>query len=190
MAINRSRIVLLVALTVAVGGCGAAGGTSSTTSTTPPSLSAVLGSSTATSCPTPAPTPIPTLASSTETASEAPADAIPIKMTAVDAGPRFQPDNVTTKAGTVIFFLENIPGTLFSPDHNMQIGPACVSFYGDGSIRTGQVLAGTRHIQAKETATFTVKDLTPGIYVFWCSVEGANGNHASFGMVGTLTITP
>jgi uncharacterized cupredoxin-like copper-binding protein len=110
-------------------------------------------------------------------------------MTAVDAGPRFQPDNLTAKAGTVVFFLQNIP-TLFSPDHNMQIGPASVQFYGDGSIRAGQVLAGTPNIRTKEMATFTVNDLTPGTYLFWCSVEGANGNHASFGMVGTLTITP
>ena len=50
--------------------------------------------------------------------------------------------------------------------------------------------AGTPHIRANETATFTVNDLTPGAYLFWCSVEAANGNHASFGMVGTLTITP
>lgn len=112
-------------------------------------------------------------------------------MAATDVGPRFQPDNVTAKAGTVVFFLENVPSATLLPDHNMRIGPACVSFYPDGSVRTGHVLAGTPDIGPKEMATFTVNGLTPGTYVFWCSVEaGDAGNHASNGMVGILTITP
>ena len=57
-------------------------------------------------------------------------------------------------------------------------------------IGTGQMLARTPPFGAKETATFTVNDLTAGSYRFWCSVEAANGNHASFGMVGSPTVTP
>lgn len=171
---NRWRSFLLVALTLALGGCGAAG---TTTSPTPPSPSAVPVSPLAA---TPAPTPIPTLVSTTVNASEAPAGAIPIRMTVTNAEPRFEPAAVTAKAGTVVFFLEGIPGVLVSPDHNMRIGPAI-----------GQVLAGTPSIRPKETVTFTVKDLTPGTYVFWCSVIGLDGmSHASNGMVGRLTITP
>jgi plastocyanin len=152
--------------------------------------SAVVDTPPATSSRTPAPTPSPTLASTTENASAAPAGAIPIQMTAVDA-PRFKPDTVTAKAGTVVFFLENIPGPIFSPDHNMRIGPANVQFYADGSVSSGQVLAGTPNIRPKGRATFTVNGLTPGTYVFWCSVETPGfGNHASIGMVGTLTVTP
>ena len=111
-------------------------------------------------------------------------------MTAVEAGPRFQPDTISAKAGTAVFFLENVPGTLFSPSHNMLIGSCGVQFYGDGSLRSGQVLAGTPNIGPKEAVTFTVNDLTPGRYPFWCSVEAGNGNHAAFGMVGELTVTP
>jgi plastocyanin len=163
---------LLVALAIAIGGCGAAGATTSTTTTSPTAASAVA--------PTPAPTAIPTLASTTEEASEAPAGAIPIIMSEPNANPSYQPDHVTAKAGTVVFFLENVPGTIASPDHNMRIGPAI-----------GQVLAGTPRIRANEKATFTVQDLTPGTYAFWCSVTAPDGNsHAYYGMVGTLTITP
>jgi plastocyanin len=167
---QRWSIVVLVALMITITGCGAAGASISS--------------------PTSAPTPMPTLASSTEKMGDAPAGAIPIIMTAVDAGPRFQPDNVTAKAGTVVFFLKNLPGKFFSPDHNLQIGPASTQFYADGSIRSGQVLAGTPHIAANESAIFTVNNLAPGTYLFWCSVEAANANHEANGMVGTLTITP
>ena len=169
---ERWSTVLLIALmiTTTIAGCGAAGAT-------------ISG-------PTSAATPMPTLASTTEKMSDAPSGAIPIIMTAVEAGPRFQPDNVTAKAGTVVFFLKNLPGKFYSPDHNLQIGPASAQFYADGSIRSGQVLAGTPHIGANESATFTGNSLAPGTYLFWCSVEAANANHEALGMVGTLTIRP
>ena len=167
MTINRWRNVLLVAVTIAVGGCGSAGATTSTTSTVATS-------------PTAAPTAIPTLASTTEQASQAPTGSIPIKMALPNAEPRFEPDSVTAKAGTVVFFLENVPGAIGSPDHNMRIGPA-----------VGQVLAATPNVRAKGTVTFTVSDLAPGTYLYWCSVVGLDGNsHAYNGMVGTLTVTP
>jgi plastocyanin len=181
MTMNRWRSSLLIAVTLVIGGCGATGATTSTTSMTPTSPSAVpVSPLVETSSPTPAPTAIPTLASTTEEASEAPAGAIPIIMSEPNANPSYQPDHVTAKAGTVVFFLENVPGTIASPDHNMRIGPAI-----------GQVLAGTPRIRANEKATFTVQDLTPGTYAFWCSVTAPDGNsHAYYGMVGTLTITP
>jgi plastocyanin len=97
-----------------------------------------------------------------------------------NAVPRFEPDSVTAKAGTVVFFLENVQGAIGSPDHNMRIGPA-----------VGQVLAATPDVRAKGTVTFTVSDLAPGTYLYWCSVVGLDGNsHAYNGMVGTLTVTP
>ena len=37
-----------------------------------------------------------------------------------------------------------------------------------------------------DSVLFTVKDMPPGTYTFWCEVE----RHASLGMVGTLTVTP
>lgn len=179
---NRSRGFLLVAVMVAIGGCDAAGERTSTT-TASPTTWASLNASVSPVAGTPGPTPAATLASTVERASQAPAGAVPIKMT-VDsstARPHFEPDRITAKAGTVVFFLENITGTLGPSDHNMLIGPAI-----------GQELARTPTIRANETATFAVKDLTPGSYVFWCSVKDAHDpiDHASEGMVGTLTITP
>jgi plastocyanin len=181
--LNRWRSAVLVAVTFAMWGCGGAGTTTFTTSTattsptTQPSPSPVAMVSPAT---TASPTPIPTLASTTEQASAAPTGAIPIRMTVTNGNPRFEPDKVTAKAGTAVFFLENGTNVLGTFDHNMRIGPAI-----------GEVLARTPVIHGNETATFTVMDLTPGTYVFWCSIVGLNGNtHAFYGMVGTLTITP
>ena len=181
-AMNRSRGFLLVAVMVAIGGCNAAGDRTSTP-TTPLTALASLNASARPVAGTPGPKPAATLAVTIDRESQAPADAVLIKMIvdSATARPHFEPDRITAKAGTVVFFLENITGTLGPSDHNMLIGPA---------IR--QELARTPTIHANETATFTVKDLTPGSYVFWCSVKDAHDpiDHASEGMVGTLTITP
>ena len=73
----------------------------------------------------------------------------------------------------------------------MQIGPATIQFFPDGSVRADQVLASAPHILPNKAAIFSVDGLTPGSYVFWCSVSAPNGStHAAFGMKGTLTITP
>ncbi|MGH2407228.1 MAG: cupredoxin domain-containing protein [Candidatus Limnocylindrales bacterium] len=110
-------------------------------------------------------------------------------LTAGENNPRFVPDTVTAKAGTVVFFLQNVPGAN-APDHQMTISPANITFLSDGST-TGQVLAATRAIHPNEKAAFTVAGLTPGSYLFWCSIALPDGgNHAANGMTGTLTITP
>jgi uncharacterized cupredoxin-like copper-binding protein len=111
-------------------------------------------------------------------------------MTMTD-GARFEPNQITTKAGNVVFFLQNVAAPVFRPDHEMNIGPACVQFEQDGTV-IGQVLAKTTRIQADEAASFTVNNLAPGTYAFWCSVpfDDGIGTHATIGMVGTLTVTP
>jgi plastocyanin len=199
---QRWHTFLVVAAALAIVGCGAAAQASSAISTSPatstvpttqasPSLVTIDATSDATSTPCPAaPTPLPSLASTTAKASDAPAGAIPIRMTATD-GPRFEPAQITTKAGNVVFFLQNVPGPVFRPDHNMVIGPPCVQFDQDGTV-IGQVLAKTPRLQADEAVSFTVNNLAPGTYVFWCSVflDDGVGSHASNGMVGTLTVTP
>lgn len=174
--------VLLVALTWAVGGCAAAPATTSTSPMAAPSPSPVAPGPSAT--PIPRPTPIPTLASTSEVASKAPEGAIPVVMTAVgDAEhpkPVYQPDHLTATAGTVVFFLENVPPSWASPDHDMWIGPAI-----------GTVLAGSSAVDRNEKAVFTVNGLAQGEYVYWCAILAPDGrSHASYGMVGTLTITP
>jgi plastocyanin len=182
---KRSLSVLLVVATLALAGCGGAGGTNAPTATT---------SSTALSAtPSASPyVPVPTFASTTETTSTAPAGAIPITMTLnSDSAPRFQPEDVTAKAGTVVFFLDNVPVGARAPNHNMQISPAGTQFFSDGSLQIGQVLAGTPDITANQTATFTITNLPAGTYLFWCSFQLPDGgNHESNGMRGTLTVTP
>lgn len=165
------RNALLGAVTLVLAGCGAAG-----VITSSPSATTTVRS-------TPVPKPVATLASTTEVASKAPAGAITVAMT-VDgstARPGFEPQRLTARAGRVVFFLENVTGALGSSDHNMLIGP---------TIRQG--IAGTPRIEANKTAIFTVNDLAPGSYVFWCSVKDAHDpiDHAALGMVGTLTVTP
>ena len=182
----QRRIRFLTAalsFTLAFGGCASAGapastGPTTTTSSSASPSSAPVSQSTGTSVPTPE----PTLASTTEDASEAPAGAVPIKMIILpNAAPRFEPDDVSVKAGTVVFFLENIPNPPFISDHNMLIGPAMP-----------EALARTPTIQRNRKVTFTVNDLPPGTYAFWCSIKDiANQlDHAGEGMVGTLTVTP
>ena len=154
MTMNRWRDSLLVVVTLVIAGCGAAASTTSA--------------------------PLPTLPSTTEQASQAPPGAIPIKLATPNGQPRFEPDHVAAKAGTLVFFLDNVSDSPFYLTHNMQIGPTL-----------GQVLAGTPAVRAKEMMTFTVNGLTPGTYVFWCSVVTPDfKDHASYGMVGTLTVTP
>jgi plastocyanin len=184
MTMNRRHTFLLIAVTLAIGGCGGASTTTSATSpsaispTTPPSSGVAPVRSPASSL---VATPFATLASTTERSSQAPAGAVTIKMTTLlNAAPRFEPDHITAKAGTAVFFLANVPRGPFAPDHNMLIGPAI-----------HRAIARTPTIRADETMTFTVNDLTPGTYVFWCSiVDPGSPDHASEGMVGTLTITP
>jgi plastocyanin len=193
---NGRRAFVIVALALAIEGCGAAATSSSTSSPTTtlpsalPSPGAVSPSpSVLTSAPPaptstpPAPTPAPTLASTSTVATKAPKGAIPVVLTAIDPDhglPVFQPDNLTAKAGTVVFFLQNVPPPWGSPDHNMWIGPSI-----------GVPLAGSTDLKPKTNVIFTVKGLTPGSYMFWCTIAAPDGNtHASYGMKGTLTITP
>jgi uncharacterized cupredoxin-like copper-binding protein len=90
----------------------------------------------------------------------------------------FEPSALTVKAGTVVFFLENKdepPTDLAGANHTLAIGSAL-----------GQPLATSAYVPTGEAAVFTVEGLVPGRYVVWCSVP----EHADFGMVGTLTVTP
>ena len=74
-------------------------------------------------------------------------------------------------AGTVVFYLHNIPAAGESPDHAMVIGATDVQFYPDGSVKSGQLLADSGDVVANEAATCTVKGLEPGTYIFWCNVQ-------------------
>jgi plastocyanin len=179
---GRLRLILPVALSFAIGACTSAVSPSHMPASTVQAASGAL-----------APSPLPTLASTVEPASEAPDGAVPITMTVTDVNhPRFQPDKVTATAGTVVFYLHNVPVGAEMPDHAMVIGASDVQFYPDGSVKSGQVLADSGHVVANDEAVFTVTGLGPGTYKFWCNVNVAagDGTHETNGMTGTLTVTP
>ena len=119
------------------------------------------------------------LASNTQPA----ASASPGSLAIVMAGPppHYVPANDTARASGLTFFVSNT-----SPaGHTIAIGRGPIVFDTFDSVTTpplavsGLVLPGT-------SATFTVNGLAPGTYVFWCTI----GDHASLGMVGTLTVNP
>lgn len=115
------------------------------------------------------PTPAPTLESTTEVADQAPPGAITLDI----KGAKFIPDEVTAKTGTVVFFLVN---EMDAAAHNMLIG---TDVHSPALVKSETVLS-------SRSAVFTVHELEPGSYVIWCSID----DHLSFGMVGTLTVTP
>ena len=181
MTTRRTYVVAVLALMV--GGCsGRAPGTVSPTTSSSPTVSPVnpsVAPASATPSAKPRTTPAPTFSSTSTDATKAPAGSLRIVMTVANHLPRYQPDTVTAKAGTVVFFLDNVPGDI-AVDHNVQIGAA-----------VGDSRASSRDVQANEKVVFTVNDVVPGTYVFWCSIRSPDGySHAWAGQVGTLTITP
>ena len=150
------RRSVAVAISVLVTGCGSG----APASTTPELPSAAVS---------PTETPVPSLLATTEVAEKAPPGAITIK---VD-GLKFIPDQITVEAGTVTFFLDTTRALYL---HNMLIG--------DGPGTASAPLATSDPFET-EHVVFTVHDLPPGTYEFWCSIQ----DHVLVGMEGTLTVT-
>ncbi len=163
----------LVVLSIAIGACNSSGVTNQGPTPDQPTPPPASAASTRGPEGTPGPTPGSTLASTAEDAAEAPQGAIAIEM-GVFGPPRFRPDQVTASSGQVILFLENV-GDRYEGYHDFVIGEALY-----------QALTRSPAINAGDSVVFTVKDMPPGTYTFWCEVE----RHASMGMVGTLTVTP
>jgi plastocyanin len=158
--------------------CGACGGASPTATPEPTSLP--TATTTPTAAPTSAPTPtapLPTFASTWELAAAAPPGAVALDLTFVHGQPRFQPSSIQASAGTVTFFLRNV--RFLTVPHDFRLGPALL-----------QRQAGSPLIQAGQSGTFTVENLPPGTYTFWCDVSGGGTAHYAQGMVGTLTVVP
>lgn len=186
---RASHIVWPIVITIVIGACSSASPAASAPppSQQPPATAPSARSQEPASEPT-----VQKLTATADVATKAPAGSILMVMTLAGGAPRFEPDQVSVKAGTAVFFMKNVPGKE-APDHNMQIGPADTKFFADGSVRADQVLASTPHVVANQAMTFTVSNLQPGTYRFWCSVdEGGGGGttHAADGMIGTLVVTP
>lgn len=178
---SRSRAIGAILVIVAMAGCASSPTGATPVATSPPASLAATPSPTPTaaSTATPKPTPAPTLASTTEVATKAPQGAIAIDMTPDALTPRFKPDAVTAKAGTVTFFLTSIPISAgFGPHHDMLIG-----------AEIGTPIATSGQVQPDTSAVFTVEGLAPGTYRFWCNTNTGHGPHQTLGMVGTLTVT-
>jgi plastocyanin len=120
----------------------------------------------------------PTLSFTVEEADEAPAGAIELLLT---FGPRFEPEEVSASAGTVVFFLQNDQGD----------GPPAVHNFLLGTSEEGPPLVSSPILSTGESVVLTVHDVEPGTYVYWCTVPSPDGRpHSAYGMVGTLTVTP
>ena len=135
---------------------------------------------TPTAAPTSAPTttaPLATFATTSELAASPPPGAVALDLTFVHDQPRFQPNAIQASAGTVTFFLRNV--RYLNVPHDFRLGPA-----------VQQRQAASPLIQAGQSITFTVENLPPGTYTFWCDVSGGGTPHYAQGMVGTLTVVP
>jgi plastocyanin len=117
-----------------------------------------------------------------EAATSAPAGATTIEMKGEAEIPTYAPPTVTVPSGTVVLFLVNIPISPpnFGPAHNVVIGP----------VVGGEALATSGPVQAGKSAVFTIENVPPGTYAFWCTVSAGHGPHYKLGQVGTLTVTP
>lgn len=97
--------------------------------------------------------------------------------------PRYQPDTISAKAGTIQLYLVNIPISIgppaFGPHHNIMIGR-----------EIGKPIASSGSIEAGRSVLFTVEQVPPGTYRYWCTATTGHGPHFTLGMVGTLTVTP
>jgi Tol biopolymer transport system component/uncharacterized cupredoxin-like copper-binding protein len=85
------------------------------------------------------------------------------------------PGVLSVDAGTVTFDLRNQT----EGRHDFIIGLA-------GAEPAGEELARSSIIQPTESLLFTVENLAPGTYKFWCDVD----QHYNAGMVGRLTVKP
>jgi uncharacterized cupredoxin-like copper-binding protein len=164
--IGKGSLVATLALTIILSACAA--DDPATGSTEPSSAASSAAAS-------------PGLAASfeeVEPVADAPAGSVEVLMT---FGPKFEPEEATAKAGTVTFFLRNDKGDGPPAAHNFLLGTAV----------DAPPLASSPLMGSGEAGILTVEGLEPGTYAYWCTIPGPDGTpHASFGMVGTLTVTP
>jgi plastocyanin len=113
----------------------------------------------------------------TTVASSPPPGAIAIR-TEGDAF-RYTPSAITVDAGTVSFFISNVRAAGGGGrQHDMAIGATL-----------GRALVKSAPIDQGRPAIFTVQDLPPGDYVYFCTVKEGGSTHYAVGMKGTLTVT-
>lgn len=85
---------------------------------------------------------------------------------------RYSVTAIDTKAGPFVVHLVNQEE--LSVRHDMIVGDAL-----------GHRFASSDKVDPDHDLVFTVDDLPPGTYDFWCSID----KHAALGMKGTITVT-
>ena len=120
----------------------------------------------------------PTLAFTVEEADEAPSGAIELLLT---FGPKFEPEEISARPGTIVFFLDSDKGDGPPAAHNFLLGRS----------QEEPPLARSPILANGDAVVLTVEGVEPGTYVYWCTVPSPDGApHSEYGMVGTLTVTP
>jgi plastocyanin len=98
-----------------------------------------------------------------------PPDAIRVDMTGPP--PRFAPTELSVSGASATFYLVNM-ATGVDP-HSFAIGGT--------NYRS---IVSTGPIERGHSMVFTVQDLPPGQYIFWCTIS----DHAALGMRGTIEV--
>jgi len=161
--VRHVPLVGILAITLGTIGCG---GQAATQSSLP----------TPSAAPTDSPSPEPAVQATFEPAEAAPAGAVTV--TVNNDGVRFHPAEVTVAADSAVFFLvHDGEAGVGAFRHNLHIGP---------ELPPGAALVSSPTLDPGDSFVFTVTGLEPGEYQFWCSFM----EHHTFGMVGTLTVTP
>jgi len=83
---------------------------------------------------------------------------------------QFKPRAISVTSGKVVFFLVNNGPSA----HDMVVADS-----------TGKAVARSSLVQSGDTFTFTIDNLPPGNYIYYCDMPG----HRAAGMQGTLTVT-
>jgi plastocyanin len=127
--------------------------------------------------PRPSPTTAALVVGETTPASSAPPGAISLRADSNSFA--YQQTGLWAKTGTVSVFISNVApeGQRTGRQHNMAIGTSL-----------GEPLLVSDSISEGKSAVFTIEDLPPGNYVFFCTISDAGVQHYQLGMVGALTV--
>lgn len=171
---EAKRKIITAAIVLLLGACTAADTAEETTPATESPVTSEPGSAATTV--TPLPSTTSTLArpeTVTDFTDAAPPGSVQVEMTHLTPF-SFVPDALTVPADDAVFFLVNTaPDAAEIPIHTLAIGPSL-----------GELIAVSSPLRPGDSASFTVTGLLEGEYIIWCTIT----DHASEGMVGTLTV--
>jgi plastocyanin len=164
----RFKGMALMASVMVLGACGEKAAETTTTTTT-----------------TPAATPAPTTPAAAGTAAPITGTTHTVKMVGDAKGYRYEPANITVKAGDGIKFVTESMGP-----HNVAFDPAKIPADVKGQLdanfgtdKMGELSSGLK-MNPGESFTLSLGGIKPGTYEFTCTP------HLAMNMKGTITVTP